>query len=169
MKLAAIALIAAGTLVTAAAGAQEAQPAQGDQEIAQPVRYPPSSVRGKLIVGGLAVTGLAYGAGFAAASTWPEVPGSSELKIPLVGPWMALAKNDCAPDDPDCGFILYMRGFLTIVDGLLQLGGLGIAAEGIFMTTEASAPPRAARRGVTVRPAPIVTARGAGLGVVGQF
>lgn len=168
MKLAAIALIAAGTLATAAAGAQEAQGAP-EPEIDQPMRYPPSSVRVKLIAGGLAVTGLAYGAGFAAASTWPEVPGSTELKIPIVGPWMALAKNDCAPDDPDCGAILYVRAALTIVDGLLQLGGLGIAGEGIFMTTEATPPPRAARRGVTVRPTPIVTARGAGLGVIGSF
>lgn len=163
MKLAAIALITAGMLATTAAGAQEAE------QTAPPMRYPPSSVRVKLVAGGLVVTGLAYGAAFAAASTWPEVPGASELKIPVVGPWMALANNGCAPDDPDCGFTLYLRGILTAVDGLIQLGGLGIVAEGLFMTTEASAPRRQARGGVTVRPTPIVTARSAGLGVVGSF
>jgi hypothetical protein len=125
-------------------------------------------VRVKLIAGGVAVTGLAYGAAFLAASAWPEVPGSSELKIPIVGPWIALAKNECSPDVRDCGFEVYLRGILTVVDGLAQLGGLGIAGEGIFMTTESRAaqPPRPA---LTVRPAPVITATGAGFGVVGTF
>jgi hypothetical protein len=159
-KCAVVALIAAAALTAGAAGAEETVP---------PKRYPPSSVRAKLVAGGLAVTGLAYGAGFLAASSWPEVPGSSELKIPIVGPWIALAKNDCAPDDPDCGFILYFRGFLTILDGLLQAGGVGIAGEGIFMTTEASAAPTRRPAALTLRPAPIVTGSGGGLGVVGTF
>ncbi|MCC6552805.1 MAG: hypothetical protein IT372_07255 [Polyangiaceae bacterium] len=161
MKIIAIALLAAASLSAATAAAEEPAP--------PPPRYPPSSVRPRLIAGGLVVTGLAYGAGFLAASSWPEVPGSSELKIPVVGPWMALAKNDCAPDDPDCGFILYMRGFLTIIDGLMQLGGLGIAGEGVFMTTEASSTPEARPAAIRVRPTPIVAASGAGLGVVGTF
>lgn len=160
MKSVAFALLAAVSLTAASAAAQEAE---------QATRYPPSSVRPKLIIGGLAVTGLAYGAGFLAASSWPEVPGSSELKIPVVGPWIALAKNDCASDDPDCGFILYMRGFLTIVDGLIQLGGLGIAGEGVFMTTESSRAQPVKPAAITVRPAPIVAGSGAGFGVVGTF
>jgi hypothetical protein len=160
MKRAAIALLAAMALASATAGAQEAE---------EPQRYPPSSVRLKLVVGGLVVTGVAYGAGFLAASSWPDAPGASELKIPVVGPWIALAKNGCAADDPDCGFALYFRGFLTVVDGLMQLGGLGIAGEGIFMTTEASAPTPPSTSKVIVRPAPIVTGTGAGFGVVGTF
>jgi hypothetical protein len=160
MKSVAFALLAAAPLLAASAAAQEPD---------QPARYPPSSVRPKLIAGGIAVAGLAYGAGFLAASSWPEVPGSSELKIPVVGPWIALAKNDCAKDDPDCGFILYMRGFLTIIDGLMQAGGVGIAGEGVFMTTEASAAQEAKPSAITVRPAPIVSGTGVGLGVVGTF
>jgi hypothetical protein len=133
-------------------------------------RYPPSSVRPKLIAGGLTLTGLAWGAAFLSASTWPEVPGSDELKIPVVGPWMALAKNGCAPDDPDCGFTLYLRAILTIADGLVQLGGLGIAGEGIFMTTEAApAPERKTGAKVTIRPVPLVSGSTTGFGVVGTF
>jgi hypothetical protein len=158
MKSAAIAVLAALALSSTTAGAQEAE---------EPQRYPPSSVRVKLVAGGLVVMGLAYGAGFLAASSWPDAPGASQLKIPVVGPWIALANNACAADDPDCGFVLYLRGFLTVLDGLMQLGGLGIAGEGIFMTTEASAPARASA--VIVRPAPIVTGTSAGLGVVGAF
>ena len=155
----ALAFAAVISLAAASAGAQEAEPVK---------RYPPSSVRPKLVAGGLAVTGLAYGAGFLAATSWPEVPGSEQLKIPVVGPWLALAKNDCAPDDPDCGFILYFRGFLTIVDGLMQLGGLGIAGEGLFMTTEAS-PRRQGPPTLSIRPVPMVAASSAGVGVVGTF
>ncbi|KYF55554.1 hypothetical protein BE08_03910 [Sorangium cellulosum] len=160
MKSPALALAAALALTAASAGAEEQASAP---------RYPPSSVRAKLIVGGVAVTALAYGAGFAAASAWPEVPGSSELKIPIAGPWMALAKNGCAADDPDCGAKLYVRGALTVVGGLAQLAGLALVGEGIFMTTEArpAQPPSASA--LTVRAAPVITATGMGLGVVGTF
>ncbi|WP_437333648.1 hypothetical protein [Sorangium sp. So ce394] len=157
MKSVALAVAAALALSAASAGAEEP---------ASPPRYPPSSARAKVIVGGVAVTALSYGAAFLAATSWPEVPGSSELKIPIAGPWMALAKNGCASDDPDCGAKLYLRGALTIVGGLAQLAGLGLVAEGIFMTTEArSAQPAA----ITVRPAPVITATGMGAGVVGTF
>ena len=130
-------------------------------------RYPPTSVRWKLVVGGAAVTGVAYGLSYYSATTWSDVPGSDALKIPVVGPWIALAQNDCAADDPGCGFTLYFRGFLTIVDGLVQAGGVGLAGEGLFMTTEAvSVSPV---EGVTVRPVPVVTANTTGIGVIGSF
>ncbi len=133
-------------------------------------RYPPSSVRPKLIAGGLAVTGAAYGVGYLCVSQWPDVPGSDALKVPVVGPFIALAQNECAPDSPDCGFTLYFRGFLEIVSGLMQLGGLGLVGEGVFMTTESgSAKERPAAAGVTIRPVPVVTAHTSGIGVVGSF
>lgn len=161
MKSVALALASALALTAASAGAEEPE---------APKRYPPSSVRAKVIVGGAAVTALAYGAAFVAASSWPDVPGSSELKIPIAGPWIALAKNDCAPDDPDCGYKLYLRGALLVVDGLAQLAGLALIGEGIFMTTEArSAQPPARPLSLTVRPAPVVTATGMGFGLVGTF
>ncbi|WP_437777497.1 hypothetical protein [Sorangium sp. So ce1097] len=160
MKSPALALAAALALTAPSAGAEEQASAP---------RYPPSSVRAKLIVGGVAVTALAYGAGFAAASAWPEVPGSSELKIPIAGPWMALAKNGCAADDPDCGAKLYVRGALTVVGGLAQLAGLALVGEGIFMTTEARPAQAPSTSALTVRAAPVITATGMGLGVVGTF
>src|SRR4051812_38365689 len=64
---------------------------------------PPSSVRPKLALGGVAVAGGAYAMSYAMASNFPEVPGTTELKIPIVGPWIALGKSGCATDDPDCG------------------------------------------------------------------
>ncbi|WP_433929584.1 hypothetical protein AB3662_38080 [Sorangium cellulosum] len=160
MKSPAFALTAALALTAASAGAEEQ---------AAPPRYPPSSVRPKLIVGGVAVTALAYGAGFLAATSWPDVPGSSELKIPIAGPWMALAKNGCAADDPDCGAKLYVRGALTVVGGLAQLAGLALVGEGIFMTTEGRPAQPPSTSALTVLPAPVITATGMGMGVVGTF
>jgi hypothetical protein len=171
--------LAAGALALSAAGVRPAEA----QEVAETTpapsfaadeveRYPPSSVRPKLIVGGLTLTGLAYGAAALSGTQWDDVPGADALKIPVVGPWIALGQNDCAPDDPDCGFILYFRGFLTILDGIIQAGGLGIAGEGLFMTTEADAveaPAREASFLESVRPVPVVTGTATGLGLAGAF
>jgi hypothetical protein len=170
--LAAAALAAASVLAAAApAFAQEAVgEARADTEVA-PRRYPPTSVRWKLIAGGVALSGLGYGTAFLCATTWPDAPGADKLKIPIAGPWIALGDSGCAEGDPDCGFTAYLRGFLTVLDGFIQVGGLGIAGEGLFMTTEREAPrPRApAEAAVVVRPMPIVTRRTTGVGVVGTF
>lgn len=128
------------------------------------VRYPPSSVRLPLIIGGIVVLGAAYGLTAATALTWDDVPGADESLIPVAGPWIALAMNDCAPDDPDCGAILWLRGILYIVDGFAQLGGLGLLAEGIFMTTEADAP-----AATSWSVSPVITPRMQGFGVTGTF
>lgn len=136
---------------------------------AKPMRYPPSSVRPKLIAGGLLVTGLAYGGAALTASLSSDWPGSSDLLIPIAGPWMSLGKSACPADDPECGVTLYIRGFLLALDGLMQIGGVGIAGEGLFMKTEASAPAAAAPQAWRIRPVPIVTATTTGFGVVGTF
>lgn len=168
--------------------------AQDQQEVE--LRYPPSSIRPKLIFGGLAVGGLAYAGGFITQSQWPEVPGSTELKYPVVGPWMSLAKIGCSASsyadygDPrvnkagsgkattpgvqvtaaDCsGVLLFFRGFLTVLDGLAQLGGLGMIGEGIFMTTEAETPKKGPSLGLTIQPNPVITPTMAGLGFTGTF
>lgn len=130
--------------------------------------YPPPSVRWKLVTAGVAVTGLAWGASYLSASTWPEVPGSGALKVPVAGPWIALAQNGCAADDPDCGAILYLRGILLVIDGLVQAGGVGIIAEGVLTKTEPRRPPPK-RSAIVVRPAPVVTSHATGMGVVGAF
>lgn len=166
----ALALVA---LCPTAASAQEAPAAETptpSDEVELPQRYPPSSVRVKLIAGGLALTGLAYGAAALSGTQWSDAPGADALKVPIVGPWIALGQNECAADDPDCGFILYLRGFLTVVDGILQAGGLGIAGEGVFMTTEAEAPAEASTAaGLELRPVPMITPHSGGVGVVGRF
>jgi hypothetical protein len=138
------------------------------------VRYPPSSVRPKLIVGGLVISGLAYAASIASAVSWPEVPGIDNLKIPIVGPWLALGKSGCASDDPDCGAKVYFRGVFYVIDGIAQLAGLGLIGEGIFMKTEGKPAPKKSLAlglpgGVTLHPVPMASARFTGLNFVGTF
>ncbi len=141
-----------------------------DDSIEPPMRYPPASVRPKLIVGGLAIASVGYGAGLLSASLWPDLPGISDMRIPVAGPWMSLSKIECPKDDPDCGASLYLRGILTVADGLLQLGGLAISVEGLFLQTEADAPAQASKvPQFTLRPAPIVTGTVTGIGFVGTF
>jgi hypothetical protein len=160
MKLAVFVAFGAVMLSSAAAFADET---------ATPSRYPPSTVRPKLIGGGLVVTGIAYGAAALTASLTSDLPGSSELQIPIAGPWMSLGKIACPTSDPDCGFTLYLRGALTVIDGLMQLGGLGIAGEGIFMKTEAVAPTEEKTAARWIRPVPIVTGTTTGFGIIGTF
>lgn len=138
-----------------------------------PARYPPSSVRWKLIAGGLGLTAGAYGIGAACAAAWPEVPGAEALYVPVAGPWITLGQTGCAPDDEGCGAILVVRGILLVLDGLIQAGGVAVAGEGLFMTTESeTANARVAPRresAVTVTPVPLVTETQTGLGVIGSF
>lgn len=130
-------------------------------------KHPPSSVRLKLALGGVAVTGGAYAMSYAMASNFPEVPGTTQLKIPVLGPWLMLGQSGCATDDTDCGAKVFFRGVLLVIDGLAQIGGLGLIAEAAFMKTDPTAPKKAA--GFTLRPTPLVTGNVTGVGFVGSF
>jgi hypothetical protein len=160
---------APGSTATSAAAAKgsaaTSAPPRGSEE-PELMRYPPSSVRLPLVVGGTLVTGAAYAIAALSGSNWDDVPGADALMVPVAGPWIALFQNDCAPNDPDCGAILVLRGILTAVDGLAQLGGLILVAEGLFMTTEAAGPDSAS---VNLTVTPIITPHQAGVGVVGSF
>src|SRR6187402_796131 len=127
-RLLPISLAALAFTATGVAHADEPEAA-----VAPDAANPPSSVRLKLALGGVAVAGGAYAMSYAMASNFPEVPGTTELKIPVVGPWLALGKSGCATDDPDCGAKVVLRGFFLVIDGLAQIGGVGLIAEAVFM------------------------------------
>jgi hypothetical protein len=119
---------------------------------------------------GLAVSGISYGAVLGASYIWPDNHLSDELRVPLAGPWMAIARAGCPADEPGCSKVwMVVSGIFIGIDGALQAGGLGIALESAFMPT-ASAKPRKRSEAPTVRPVPVVTGRnGVGLGVAGTF
>lgn len=181
MKIVApLAAIAALTLASAA-HAEDAQPSDSrgvpvPSEDAPAVHYPPPSVRWKLAALGVAITGLAWGASFASGQYWSTVPGATQLKIPVVGPWIALGKSGCATDDVDCsGAKIGVRGVVYVLDGIAQVAGLALIAEAIIMKTEPSRAKKDAAflglrvGGVEVSATPIVAPTMHGVGLVGTF
>lgn len=143
---------------------------------ARPSEYdlPPPSARWNTLFTGLAVTGISYGLALGASYVWKDGRTSDELRVPIVGPWMAIADTGCPEDEPDCSTVLLVVGAIfTGVDGVLQAGGLGIALESAFMPTSSPSSQREKRKessAPTIRPVPYVAGKdGVGLGVVGTF
>jgi hypothetical protein len=139
-------------------------------------RYPPPLARLGPLGFGLAISGGAWGAAFACAYNWPLVPGSAQLKIPVVGPWIALGKSGCASDDPLCSAgTIGVRGALYAIDGIAQVAGLALIVEGIVMKTEAPADAKKDAilgvrwKGLEVSALPVVSPSLTGLGLTGSF
>ncbi len=159
------------------------RPALADEPVrpthVDPDVFPPSGTQLKLALVGLGVTSLWYGAAVGSSYAWPDAPGANDLRIPVAGPWMALADTGCADDDPNCStFTVVLRAILTTMDAVGQAGGVLVAAEALFMPTQeaSSAPQRQPlpqlRRApaASVRPVPFVAGKdGVGLGLVGLF
>jgi hypothetical protein len=160
-----------------------ALPARADEP---PPRFPPSDIRWKLITGGLAVTTVAYGVGLLATQPFQSVvpdpsvppapiPGNDAFLVPVAGPWIALAQLGCPSNNLACDKgELAARAIGTVFCGLIQGGGVAIAMEGVFATTEASAAKDAAKLDMrvgstTMRPGPITTPGGPGVGLSGTF
>ena len=143
---------------------EEARAKEAEPEV---LRYPPSSVRLPLIMGGVGLFGVAYGLTALSSRVWDTVPGADHMLIPVVGPWVALAQSGCAPEDTDgCTVALVFRSVLLVLDGIAQGAALGLVGEGLFMTTEANAPePDATSLMVTPNVGPHHT----GLSLTGTF
>ncbi len=142
-------------------------PCLAQEETPEPPRYPPPSVRPKLIIAGLGLFALSYGAGFLVSRLAPDQPGISKVEIPIVGPWMALPQNRCVEfASTDCTPELVARGFIYSVAGLAQIGGLALVTEAIVMKTQVAAPkPDTA----FVVPMPIVSPTMVGIVFSGRF
>lgn len=159
-----------GLLLAAPASAQDrpigepsAWAAEGEDE--DVVRYPPTPARYGLIGGGVGMFGVSYGAGAIFAAAFPNTPGIDSLYIPVAGPWIAMGRNECRFNNPDCGAILYVRGVLYALEGIAQLGGLALIGEGIFMTTEAPE----AEPETSIQLTPVVSPTMTGFGLSGSF
>jgi hypothetical protein len=137
-----------------------------------PVDLPPPGTRTTTIVAGAATTVVSYGLALGASFLIDEQDhrGTKELRIPIAGPWLSLGKTRCPESDPDCNALpLALGALLTIVDGVVQAGGLAVIGEGLFLKTSSGRPQQKAE-GPTVRAVPFNFERGGvGLGVVGSF
>jgi hypothetical protein len=159
-------LVLAGVLRTGAAAADEpVRPVES-----RPGDYPPAGTQTTVVIAGVATTAVWYGLAAGASALWPDAPGADKLRIPIAGPWMALADSGCADNDPDCGtFTVVLRAVLTTIDGVAQAGGLAVAAEGLFLPTRA---PRRASSARTPRVLGAPTSfgsRGVGVSLFGSF
>lgn len=137
-----------------------------------PADLPPSGAKTTHIVAGAATTVVAYGLALGSSFllTENDFNGAKDLRIPVAGPWMALGKTGCPPSDTSCSAVpLVFGALLTIMDGVVQAGGLAVIAEGLFLNT--SSGPRPAKKAeATVHAVPFNFEKGGmGLGVVGTF
>jgi hypothetical protein len=123
------------------------------------------------VVAGGAVTLTSYGLAVGSSYLFPDMRGAKDLRIPVAGPWMALAQTGCPKNDPDCSVVpLVFGAIFQIVSGVTQAGGLAIIGEGLFLNTSSSRPAPRKATGLDVRAVPVdFGGRGAGLGFVGTF
>ena len=100
---------------------------------------PPGSARTKLILTGAAFTTVFYLPVLGSSYLWPDHQGASQMRIPVVGPWLGLSKTylcNTEPDNADCNDFLRVTGaVLLVLDGIGQAGGVGLMLEGLFMKT----------------------------------
>ncbi|MFO7180686.1 MAG: hypothetical protein DIU78_018440 [Pseudomonadota bacterium] len=137
-------------------------------EGALPTEYPPPSARGAVALTGAALAAAWYGAALGASFLYPDAPGATDLRIPVVGPWIALGETGCPSDEPNCSTAsVVVRAILIAVDGIGQLGGLAMLAEGLFLPTAPPGTERAAS--ASFRPVLVTRHDGVGLGLTGTF
>ncbi|HEX7668041.1 MAG TPA: hypothetical protein VF395_00575 [Polyangiaceae bacterium] len=148
-----------------------------------PSTAPPPSARPNLVLIGAAVTAGWYGAAVGTSYLWPDSDGASALRIPVAGPYMALAKTGCSSRESlvdSCGtFTVVLRTILTSLSAVGQTGGVLAMLEGVFVPTSTAA--RSASRASAARkvrgphiavapvPAGASGVNGLGFGVFGEF
>lgn len=170
-----LALSLAALILSSAVVARAAEPQPQPQPQLQPpprpnADLPPAGARVTHIVAGTAVTLGSYGLAFGSSYLFSDARGAKDLRIPIAGPWLALAKTGCPEGDPNCSVVpLVLGAILEVIGGVTQVGGLAIIGEGLFLNTSSARPaPKAAS--LTLRAMPMDFGAGsAGLGVVGSF
>jgi hypothetical protein len=144
-----------------------------------PKAYPSPSARGSLLLVGAATTAAWYSLALSSALIWPGAAGAEDLKIPVAGPFMALADSGCDDDNPDCSLVWpVFRAILIAIDGIGQAGGVAVMGEAALLPTreagetaeDRSIARKPDRASLQWRPVPFLTGKsGIGLGVVGRF
>jgi len=150
-------------------------PAAADEPVRDerhdPSVYPPNGAQANMFIAGAVTTAVWYGAAVSFSYLWPDAPGARDLRIPVAGPWMALADTGCADNDPGCStFTVVLRAILTTLDAVGQAGGLAIIAEAALLK---SAPPGAPKRKpaqpASISQAPWVSGDVLGWSLIGRF
>lgn len=145
-----------------------------DQIEYHPAELPPDGARGRVILVGAALAVGWYGASLGTSYLWPNAPNAKDLRVPVVGPWMALGDVGCGDREASCTTVpLVLRTVLTIASGVGQAGGLFAIAEGLFMNTGSAAAPSTtpdkSKQGAGWSAAPMMLSDGAGIELSGRF
>lgn len=163
--------VAASVLL--AVGTAAAEEPTIDQIEYHPAELPPDGTRTRLILTGVGLTVGWYGAGVGVSYLWPDAPNAKDLRLPVVGPWMALGDVGCGAKEKESGCstgIVIARTALAVVSGIGQAGGLFAIVEGLLMDTASSGAPAAkAQVGPSFGAAPVVLSDGAGVELFGRF
>jgi hypothetical protein len=144
-----------------------------------PTELPPDAARSRLLWTGLALTAGWYGASVGTSYLWEDAPNARDLRLPVVGPWLALGDVGCGSRESSCkNLTVVARTALAVISGVGQAGGLLALAEGLFMPTgSAQKAPQASRgtthdagrAGTSWTAVPVSLPNGAGIEVVGRF
>jgi hypothetical protein len=156
------------------ARADEPLPPEADTN---PQTRPQPSAQVNLVLVGAAVTAGWYGIAVGTSYLWTDSDGASALRIPVAGPYMALAKTGCGEHETYCDTVaVVFRTIITALSAVGQTGGVLAMGEGLFLPTaprarrgsQAAPPPRLVRPNVSVAPT-AVGPSGYGLSLSGNF
>jgi hypothetical protein len=157
-----------GVLQPTVARAEE--PATAVEQAPRPAEEPtpePGTSGRLALTGGALLVGW-YGLGVGASYAFEDEPWAKSMRIPVAGPFMALKDMGCQKDDPDCTTpIVVVRSVLAVIDGVGQIGGLGVLLEALLVPSGSPPPPPPKRS--SLRAAPIVSGNTLGLAVSGEF
>ncbi|MEY4547316.1 MAG: hypothetical protein RL685_3511 [Pseudomonadota bacterium] len=141
-----------------------------------PTELPTDSTRTRVLLTGAGLTLGWYGVAVGTSYLYPNAPNARDLRLPVVGPWMALGDVRCGSKERNCrDAVLVIRTVFGVLSGVGQAGGLLAIAEGLFLPTAAAAPGADIRPSATARSqrswaaVPVVLPDGAGLELVGRF
>jgi hypothetical protein len=112
-----------------------------------PKVVPPEGTQTKMMITGGAIALGWYGVGVGTSYLWQDSPGSSDLRVPIVGPIQALTKTRCADAESGCNtFTLLLRTLLTTLSAVGQVGGVAIMGEALFFPKPNAATDNATQR-----------------------
>jgi len=133
-------------VLTCGGGAWAGDPAQEQAAEHDPTVFPEQGTSTKMLLTGAAIAVGWYGAGVGTSYLWPDSPGASDLRVPVVGPFAALSKTGCGNAEGSCNtFTLILRTILTTLSAVGQVGGVAIMGEALLFPSPATQPtaPRA--------------------------
>ncbi len=140
----------------------------------RPTELPPPGARTRVLLTGFALTAGWYGASVGTSYLWSDAPNAKDLRLPVVGPWMALGDAGCGGSESGCSTpLVIFRTAIAIVSGVGQIGGLFGITEGLLMDTGSTTPSAQARdfsaARVTATAVPVLLPDGALVEISGRF